>query len=79
MVSLNLAPMVDIVFLLLIFFITTTTFKRAEGLLLSQLPRQGKRGTGVALPLPPIVVRATHRMWGPLDKPPRAHALRSAQ
>ena len=66
-VSLNLAPMVDIVFLLLIFFITTTTFKRAEGLLLSQLPRQGKLGTEIALPITPIVVHLTHATDGPLD------------
>lgn len=66
-VALNLAPMVDIVFLLLIFFITTTTFKRAEGLLLSQLPKQGSLGTEIALPITPIVVHLTHATDGPLD------------
>ena len=32
MTSLNLAPMIDVTFLLLIFFVVSTTFKRAEGL-----------------------------------------------
>jgi len=67
LVSLNLAPMIDVVFLLLIFFISTTTFKRAEGLLPSQLPKQGTLGTEIALPISPIVVHLTHATGGPLD------------
>ena len=55
-IALNFAPMIDVTFLLLIFFLVTTTFERAEGLLTSQMPKDA--GTpAVALPLSPIVVR----------------------
>ena len=65
--TLNLAPMVDVVFLLLIFFITTTTFKRAEGLLMSRLPREGGFASEVALPVTPIVIRLKQTGFGPTD------------
>ncbi|MEE9293919.1 MAG: biopolymer transporter ExbD [Phycisphaerae bacterium] len=65
--TLNLAPMVDVVFLLLIFFITTTTFRRAEGLLSAQLPRQGSPADEVALPISPIFVRLVETGPGPTD------------
>jgi biopolymer transport protein ExbD len=39
--SLNMTPMIDVVFQLLIFFMLTMHFKEVEGKLLSQLPRQG--------------------------------------
>lgn len=55
---LNFAPMIDVTFLLLIFFLVTTTFERAEGLLASDMPKTGGH-TSVALPLSPIVVRLT--------------------
>ena len=57
-IAVNLAPMIDVSFLLLIFFLVTTTFERAEGILSSKLPRD----TGVpavALPISPIIVRLT--------------------
>ena len=53
---LNLAPMIDVTFLLLIFFSVTTTFRRAEGFLAAKLPRDAGRST-VAMPITPIVVR----------------------
>lgn len=54
--SLNLAPMIDVTFLLLIFFLLTTTFQRAEGVLGANLPKD--RGVpSVALPISPIIVR----------------------
>ncbi len=65
--TLNLAPMVDVVFLLLIFFIATTTFKRAEGILPAQFPRQGSAASEVALPITPIVVRVVQTGPGPTD------------
>lgn len=65
--TLNLAPMVDVVFLLLIFFISTTTFKRAEGILPAQLPRQGEAASEVALPITPIVVRLVQTGPNPTD------------
>lgn len=54
--ALNLAPMIDVTFLLLIFFLVTTTFKRAEGVFASHLPKTAGRPTA-ALPISPIVVR----------------------
>ncbi len=65
--TLNLAPMIDVVFLLLIFFIATTTFKRAEGLLPSRLPRQGAFAGQVAEPITPIVIHVQQTGDGPTD------------
>ncbi len=48
--------MIDVTFLLLIFFLVTTTFERAEGVFTSQLPRDAGVPS-VALPISPIVVR----------------------
>ncbi|RJP35444.1 MAG: biopolymer transporter ExbD [Phycisphaerales bacterium] len=53
--GLNITPMIDMTFLLLIFFVVTTTFDRPEGVLASKLPQQSSRY--VPLPLSPIVVR----------------------
>lgn len=55
-VVLNFAPMIDVTFLLLIFFLVTTTFERAEGLLTSKLPKDAG-APSVDLPLTPIVIR----------------------
>lgn len=55
-IAVHLAPMIDVAFLLLIFFLVTTTFERAEGLLASDLPDDG-RPPAVALPISPIVMR----------------------
>ena len=55
MLTLNLAPMIDVTFLLLIFFLITTTFDLPEGVLASKLPRD--TGVSVPLPLSPIVIR----------------------
>lgn len=57
-IAINFAPMIDVTFLLLIFFLVTTTFERAEGLLTSQMPKQTS-APAVSLPLSPIVVRLT--------------------
>lgn len=53
------APMIDMSFLLLVFFITTTRFAAPEGVLSSQMPAYGAGGSGpiVALPLTPLVMR----------------------
>jgi biopolymer transport protein ExbD len=53
------APMIDMSFLLLVFFMTTTRFSAPEGVLSSQMPAYGAGGTGhvVALPLTPLVLR----------------------
>ena len=57
-ITLDFAPMIDVTFLLLIFFLVTTTFERAEGILDSQMPKDSG-APAVALPLSPIVVRLT--------------------
>ncbi len=55
-ITMNFAPMIDMTFLLLIFFLVTTTFERAEGILASKLPQHtGKHQA--SLPIVPIVVR----------------------
>ena len=64
--TLNLAPMIDVTFLLLIFFSVTTTFKRAEGYLGAKLPKDAGRVT-VSLPISPIVVRIQQFGLGPGD------------
>lgn len=52
------ASMIDLSFLLLIFFLTTTRFSRPEGLLSAPMPSTGGAfAASVALPLTPIVVR----------------------
>jgi biopolymer transport protein ExbD len=48
--------MIDLTFLLLIFFLVTTTFERAEGVLASELPEVGAV-PAVPLPISPIVIR----------------------
>lgn len=65
--TLNLAPMVDVVFLLLIFFIATTTFKRAEGILPSRLPKQSGLADQLAPPITPIVIDLRQTGPGPTD------------
>lgn len=64
--SLNLAPMIDVTFLLLIFFSVTTAFKRAEGYLPAKLP-PGVGEATVALPISPIVIRVQQFGMGPGD------------
>ena len=54
--AVNIAPMIDVTFLLLIFFLVTTTFERAEGILASRLPKDTGLTPAVALPISPIIV-----------------------
>lgn len=52
------ASMIDLSFLLLIFFLTTTRFSRPEGVLSAPMPREGGSALSTTtLPLTPIVVR----------------------
>lgn len=55
-IGVNLAPMIDMTFLLLIFFLVTSTFERAEGILASTLPDLGP-ARAVPLPISPVVIR----------------------
>lgn len=55
-IGFHLAPMIDMTFIFLIFYLVTTTFDRPEGTLASKLPHTSG-AVGVALPISPIVVR----------------------
>ncbi len=44
--ALNMTPMIDVVFQLLIFFMLSMHFKEVEGKLLSQLPKRGVQSSG---------------------------------
>ncbi len=70
--------MIDVVFLLLIFFISTTTLKRAEGILPSRLPRQSGLATEVAPPITPIVVHVRQTGPGPADYALRVESFADA-
>lgn len=63
-VRLNLAAMVDVVFLLLIFFICTNRWRRPEGDLAARIPVGTGRDVAApqpAQPLPPIHIRIVGR------------------
>lgn len=60
-----MAPMIDMTFLLFSFVLVTSTFDRPEGILASDMPRQGG-ASAVALPFSPIVVRIAQT--GPGDE-----------
>jgi biopolymer transport protein ExbD len=60
--TLNLAAMVDITFLLLIFFAITASFQRAEGYFAAKLPKVSSRAA-VALPIAPVTIRL--QQYGP--------------
>jgi len=57
LVTLNMTPMIDIIFNLLIFFIVGTRFTEVEGVLRSELPKAPSAGTAASIPLLPIRVR----------------------
>jgi biopolymer transport protein ExbD len=73
--TLNLVPMIDIVFLLLIFFLVGTRFITAEGVLPGRLPRQDAEQT-LPVPVPPIQISLTS---GNGDVPDIAIAGRAAR
>ena len=62
-IEVNIAPMIDLSFLLLTFFLVTTTVEQAEGILASRLPSdRGQLGT--PLPISPIKVRLSSLGFG---------------
>ena len=54
--SLNLTPMIDLVFLLLFFFLAVSRFRAPEGMLPAQLPAQ-TAGVSTEIPRTPIRIR----------------------
>lgn len=68
-IALTLAPMIDMSFTFLIFFVVTTRFIQDEGVLGSKMPRTAGSASAVppvSLPVTPIVVRL--RAVGPTDE-----------
>ena len=65
--SLNMTPMIDVVFQLLIFFMLTLHFKEVEGKLLSQMPKVGIQSVDVPPP-PREEVRIFVCAGGTLDE-----------
>lgn len=56
--GINLTPMIDVTFLLQIFFLVTSSFERPEGLFPSRLPAHGEgAAVSAVLPISPIVIR----------------------
>lgn len=66
-IGLNVVPLVDVTFLLMIFFVIAGSFDTWEGVLSSKMPAIGGSGaaTAVALPVSPITIRLTRS--GPGD------------
>lgn len=54
--ELNVVPLVDVLFLLMIFFVIAGTFGLSEGVLTSRMSLGGKGGWGTRLPISPVVV-----------------------
>ena len=61
---LNMAAMIDVVFLLLIFFMCTSSFVRPERNLRSRLPQAGAPGAADAEPLDPVRIRLSRSPAG---------------
>ena len=62
--ELNMTPMVDIVFLLIIFFLITTSLIQLEQDLSIDLPKQSEKIKAKAPPTRPIVVNVRHLPGG---------------
>ena len=56
--TVNLVPMIDVTFLLLVFFALASTFDKPEGVFAARLPRDSG-AVSVALPISPLIVRLT--------------------
>ena len=63
--TLNLTSMIDVVFLLLFFFLATSHFTRPEGTLPADLPTRAAAGPAVEVPRTPIHVRLSVDPAGP--------------
>ena len=68
--ELNIIPLADVTFLLMVFFVIAGTFRFGEGILNSRLPSIGSaRAGGISVPLPltPITVRVQQTGPEPAD------------
>lgn len=59
--SLAITPMIDVVFLLLVFFICTVHFERSEEVFVMDLPSRGATADPLALRDPPITIEVAAR------------------
>lgn len=66
-ISINMTPMVDIVFLLIIFFLVTTAFIKLEQDLSIDLPKQAEALKAKPPPARPVVVNVRHMPGGKAD------------
>ncbi len=55
-IAVNIAPMIDMTFMMLIFFLVTRTIQQPEGILSSRMPAD-RGAVAVALPVSPVVIR----------------------
>ena len=60
-IELSMTSMIDVVFLLLIFFLVTATFVQPERQILADVQKQGAMGTLQATDLQPAVVQITEQ------------------
>lgn len=56
-IHLNIIPLVDVVFLLMIFFVIAGSFEKWEGIFASRFPKTQGGGVNVPLPLSPVTLR----------------------
>ena len=67
LMSVNMTPMIDVTFLLLIFFIVATHFTRTEGLLASKLPEMNPQGAPPPVPPLEVTIDPVTRESGAID------------
>ncbi len=83
-VGLNLTSMIDVVFLLLVYFMAVTEFKLGEEVYRLDLPQRGRTADPFVLPLDPIRITVTSvgtdgyvmRLTGPPAAGPRPTTFR---
>ena len=56
---LNLTAMIDVVFLLLVYFVLSVAFASGEGVLTARFPTRCDHGDHLAIPVPPVRVNVT--------------------
>jgi biopolymer transport protein ExbD len=60
--SLAITPMIDVIFLLLVFFICTVRFERREETIRADLPARGATADPLALASPPLLIEVGRRI-----------------
>ncbi len=61
-----LVPMIDVTFLLLLYFLLTAEFRKSEGQIAGTVPEKGEIGTEMIVPIKPIQI-VIRRAWGTPD------------